>query len=327
MPRRAAQHGNGNRALIAPAGLWFLVCGKSQHNVVERAGCMRRKKESVFEELRGFFVEMPWWVGPPVAAVAYFFFSALVPRLMAASTNSGANPSTGQFRETMLSVFVPLSIKVAPLAAALVLLVWLFALVQKGQGRSRLRAATDLRKIRELSWETFEQLVGDYYRAEGYHVTQRGGPGPDGGVDLELRRGGERVLVQCKHWKGFKVGVAQARELCGVMTHEGARRGVLVSSGHFSQDARDFARQNGIEVVDGPRLAEMIRIGREHRTGGILKESAVFPPAPPSRSVEPPACPKCGGPMVLRTARKGPNAGSNFWGCGKFPSCSGTRTV
>lgn len=37
----------------------------------------------------------------------------------------------------------------------------------------------------------------------------------------------------------------------------------------------------------------------------------------------PPACPKCGSPMVLRTARRGPSAGSAFWGCPNYPRCRG----
>lgn len=40
---------------------------------------------------------------------------------------------------------------------------------------------------------------------------------------------------------------------------------------------------------------------------------------------ENPQCPKCEKPMRLRTARKGRNAGSQFWGCSNFPRCSGTR--
>ncbi|MBR9910332.1 MAG: nuclease [Gammaproteobacteria bacterium] len=42
-------------------------------------------------------------------------------------------------------------------------------------------------------------------------------------------------------------------------------------------------------------------------------------PSPPAT----PSCPKCGGAMVPRTARKGKNAGSEFWGCGTFPVCRG----
>jgi four helix bundle suffix protein len=38
----------------------------------------------------------------------------------------------------------------------------------------------------------------------------------------------------------------------------------------------------------------------------------------------PPDCPLCHGPMVLRTARKGPQAGSQFWGCTGYPACKGT---
>jgi four helix bundle suffix protein len=36
-----------------------------------------------------------------------------------------------------------------------------------------------------------------------------------------------------------------------------------------------------------------------------------------------PACPKCGKPMVLRTARTGKNAGQQFWGCSAYPDCKG----
>ena len=34
-----------------------------------------------------------------------------------------------------------------------------------------------------------------------------------------------------------------------------------------------------------------------------------------------PDCPKCGRPMVRRTARRRANTGSEFWGCSEFPRC------
>ena len=40
-----------------------------------------------------------------------------------------------------------------------------------------------------------------------------------------------------------------------------------------------------------------------------------------------PACPLCGKPMALRTARKGRNAGSQFWGCCGYPKCKGVRPL
>lgn len=40
-----------------------------------------------------------------------------------------------------------------------------------------------------------------------------------------------------------------------------------------------------------------------------------------------PTCPICDRPMSLRTARKGPNAGRQFWGCSGYPECKGTRPL
>jgi predicted RNA-binding Zn-ribbon protein involved in translation (DUF1610 family) len=42
----------------------------------------------------------------------------------------------------------------------------------------------------------------------------------------------------------------------------------------------------------------------------------------------PPACPKCGKEMVLRTAtRPGPYQGNQFWGCPDYPRCRGVRQL
>lgn len=38
----------------------------------------------------------------------------------------------------------------------------------------------------------------------------------------------------------------------------------------------------------------------------------------------PPVCPKCNAPMILRTATKGERIGKKFWGCSNYPKC---RTI
>jgi four helix bundle suffix protein len=40
-----------------------------------------------------------------------------------------------------------------------------------------------------------------------------------------------------------------------------------------------------------------------------------------------PACPRCGKPMVLRTAKNGKNTGRQFWGCSAYPDCTGVIDV
>jgi four helix bundle suffix protein len=40
-----------------------------------------------------------------------------------------------------------------------------------------------------------------------------------------------------------------------------------------------------------------------------------------------PQCPRCGKPMALRTAKTGPHAGRQFWGCTAYPDCKGTAEL
>ncbi len=71
-----------------------------------------------------------------------------------------------------------------------------------------------------------------------------------------------------------------------------------------------------------------------------FKVWAERPPAVPGRHPEPastktsavkpdqtPACPTCGAAMKVRTAQRGQNAGSQFWGCSRYPDCKGTRPL
>ena len=47
---------------------------------------------------------------------------------------------------------------------------------------------------------------------------------------------------------------------------------------------------------------------------------------PPDQTdrTDPRKCPACGHPMAIRTAKTGPNQGSQFWGCTAYPACKKT---
>ena len=54
--------------------------------------------------------------------------------------------------------------------------------------------------LRSLTWRQFESFIGELFREQGYFVMETP-EGPDNGVDLVLRKEGEKTYVQCKHWK------------------------------------------------------------------------------------------------------------------------------
>jgi restriction system protein len=178
-----------------------------------------------------------------------------------------------------------------------------------------------------MSWQEFERLVGEAFRLQGYAVTETGGGGADGGVDLVLTKGGEKFLVQCKQWRAFRVGVDVVRELFGVMAARGATGGFVVTSGRFTDEAASFASGRNVRLVDGPKLRGLIQQAaaaraRDGSAAPRQQASAPLPQAPAS-----PACPICSSPMVRRVARRGANANSEFWGCTTYPKCRGTRPI
>ncbi len=294
---------------------------------------MATRKKSGLDALADFFAEVPWWVGPIVILAAFGFVRYAVPPLLAIVFAPSDDPVLGTVNSFSLGVWTPALSLIAPSVAGLFLVVWLVSLFEKRSRRRLLENTRALEDIRALSWHQFELLVGEYYRRKGYQVEERGGSSPDGGVDVVLRKGGAITLVQCKHWKASKVSVGPVRELRGVMAHEGAARGVFVSSGRYTTDALTFAETNSIEAIDGDRLLEMVR---SVQAGPHAKPVDALPgaaprltpdPVPTETAPQPPSCPRCGSPMVLRTARRGPNAGSQFYGCQRYPACRGIVNV
>jgi len=173
--------------------------------------------------------------------------------------------------------------------------------------------------VASLSWLEFEELVGELFRHRGFSMNHSGKAGPDGGVDVELKQGGETFLVQCKHWRARKVPVMTVRELYGAMTAAQAAGGFVVTSGEFTADARHFATGRNIELVDGQTLASFLT---QHGQPSFTKAETEAPSAQST-----PQCPKCGAGMVQRVARQGALAGKSFWGCQSFPQCRGTRAL
>ncbi|AKH68794.1 topoisomerase-like C4 zinc finger-containing protein [Spongiibacter sp. IMCC21906] len=192
--------------------------------------------------------------------------------------------------------------------------------MQRRRGKDLLtQTRTKTNGLATLSWQQFEQLVGAIFREQGFQVEERGLQGPDGGVDLVLRKGGEKYLVQCKHWRSLKVGVPVVRELYGAIAAEGAVGGFVATTGQFTADAKRFVKGRNIELLDGQKLKRQMT-----KNGASNGQTQTSTKPPPPTAAD---CPLCNSLMVVRIAKKGPQAGAQFWGCRTYPACKGTRPL
>lgn len=255
------------------------------------------RRQSTFEDLMDITSRLPWFVGVALAAISYFICHAYA-------------TATGTGRSELGKAFAMLGQIVLPvgfLAGATI------SYINRNKRRELMRVATTLGSIGIdcMTWHEFEVLIGESFRQRGYEAIETGGNGADGGYDLILKKGGERFLVQCKQWRAQKVAVSTVRELFGVIAAEEADGGFVVTSGTFTSDAKEFARANSVELIDGSDLARLF-------AGKTI--------APTSVAAAPP-CPRCGSAMVRREARRGATAGREFWGCRRYPSCRATQAM
>ncbi|MEX0655790.1 MAG: restriction endonuclease [Phycisphaeraceae bacterium] len=286
----------------------------------------RRKSETdrFLDALLAFLREMPWWVGPPCILLAWVGFAFVVPAVLGLFSGEDAAP----FMRSFLGTFATLAGMLAPIIAGLVTVIWLIALAQKAINARRLDRQTGIDSIRVLSWQAFEQLLAEAFRRQGYRV-QTTAAGADGGIDLILDKDGRRTLVQAKQWKTWKVGVRTVRELLGVQVAQQADEAILATSGQLTREAVAFAEANGIRVIDGRQLVELIA-SVQHRPSDPAGSAVTSLPS--TQPIEPavgsaPQCPGCGAAMVQRTARRGKHAGESFWGCSSYPACHTTKAL
>lgn len=276
---------------------------------------MARRKQSLFEDLIEITSKLPWWVGILLAITAYFGLHNI------ASSEVTVVTQPGQMGQLISQSFFK---TLAIFGQYLLPFVFLLGSATSAYGRYKRKAlheqvasSPNSGELNNMSWQAFEALVGEAFRRKGYAVTETGGGGADGGIDLALSREGETFLVQCKQWKVYKVGVKTVRELYGVMASKGAAGGFVVTSGVFTDEARAFAAGKNIELMDGKALHALIR--------GVSVPSKAATDSSAAVTANAPVCPVCQSAMVRKTARKGSNAGNEFWGCPQYPACKGTR--
>lgn len=278
---------------------------------------MARQKTSIFEDVIILVSKLPWWAGLMLALVTYLVLHAIAsrPPTPLAGPQQMGDVMAKTFASS-LAIFGQYIIPIAFVFGAL-----MSAITARRQKRiyDSVASRTGIAALNQMSWQDFERLVSEYFRRNGFQVSRVGGNGPDGGIDLVLRKRSETYLVQCKQWKAYKVGAQPVREFYGVMTSQGAAGGYFVTSGIYTNEAKAFAEGLNLVLIDGPKLREMIDVASKGAPPAVT--------AAPAASTPVPLCPKCGSEMKKRVARQGANAGKEFWGCVSYPKCKGTRPL
>lgn len=124
-----------------------------------------------------------------------------------------------------------------------------------------------LERIKKSSPSFFERLVVDLLVAMGYggslkDAGQAVGQSGDGGIDgiiKEDRLGLDVVYVQAKRWND-KVGRPVVQAFAGSLEGQRARKGVLITTSDFSQDARDYVKniEKKIVLINGQDLTRFM---------------------------------------------------------------------
>ena len=129
--------------------------------------------------------------------------------------------------------------------------------------------------ILNMHFSGFERLCQRLLREAGFQQVSVTGRSGDEGIDgegiLEVNPFVTfKVLFQCKRYKG-SVGAPVIRDFRGAMLGR-ADKGIILTTGTFTQDARREARRDGappVELVDGDKLVEMfekLELGLTPRT-------------------------------------------------------------
>ncbi len=84
----------------------------------------------------------------------------------------------------------------------------------------------------------------------------------DEGVDIWLHAAkmpGPVAIVRCKHWLDKPVGLTEMKEFLGLVATFKSAHGTYTTTSTYTPEALQFAKENGIDAVDGRGLLRRIQ--------------------------------------------------------------------
>ena len=184
--------------------------------------------------------------------------------------------------------------------------------IAEGSRATATSSQTELRLI-NVARASLDELLLDYedfLRQRGLRQWSKDDP-----QSLEVRAVGKRINPTDRsdqangeaysRWLGSKDPAVVANAVI-----------CLIHQANYLLDQQIAALEKGF--VEGGGYSEQLAAARIEKRKKDLSDKN------DRTEQEKPACPLCQGVMVLRTAKKGSNAGAQFWGCADYPQCKGT---
>jgi len=113
-----------------------------------------------------------------------------------------------------------------------------------------------LEKVRAMSWEAFARALEEGLRREGYSVKR-----VEGAADFELEKAGRVSLVCARRWKASRTGAGPLKELAAAGEKRAAGESVYAVAGEMTEQARGFAKEKAVRLVEGVELLRLISKG------------------------------------------------------------------
>ena len=170
--------------------------------------------------------------------------------------------------------------------------------------------------LMHLEWRRVEELCCAYFEELGFR-TGLTHDRADGAVDISLYAAGADtacMLVHCKAWDAYPIGIKPLHELRGAMSSANVGEGVMVATGRFTPEARGFAAKENIQLIDGAGLLEKLAALLPEKALALLRFAT-------KGDFLTPTCPRC---SIKMTARKSTREGRMYWGCTNYPRCKQT---
>lgn len=169
----------------------------------------------------------PWWMSLGLALVVVLAAQALLPAKYFPFGAMGALP------------FVVIAV---------------MAFAKQWRRPSAKQTQATLERVRAMSWREFAQALEDAFARDGAQVQRL-----EGAADFAVTRAGRTALVAARRWKAARHGEEGLAALHQQMRARDASECIYIALGELSDNARAFAKANGVQVMQDEGLAQLLR--------------------------------------------------------------------